>query len=82
MESHVEGLLTDPDVIEAVNLDIEGAALAKRAKRMREEAKSTLRGLTGSTGQYIVDWQHFDAVKIEAFERQPYDVLKIRPIKK
>jgi hypothetical protein len=81
MESRAEGLLTDPTVIEAVNLDIEGAALAKQAKRMREEAKSNLRGIQGSTGTYEVFWQSFGAAKIEAYERAPYDVLKIKKIK-
>lgn len=82
MEPGGEGLLTDPTILAAVDLDLEGKDMEKRAKLMRKEAKSALLGVAGSTGEYEVYWSSVGPTKVPEHERAGYDTLKIRPIKK
>ena len=76
------GLLTDPVALEAVEMVLEARALESRAKKMKSEARSQLKGVEGSTGTHQVYWTTVNATKIEAFERQSYDTLKITKIPK
>lgn len=76
------GLLTDEVVLGAVDLTLEARALESRAKKMKAEARDKLVGIQGSTGTYQVYWSSVGPAKIEAYERAPYETLKISKIPK
>src|SRR6478752_4132700 len=77
LDTDVEGLLTDEDVLVSVDMYREGLALERRAKKLKEEAKSSLTGVSGSTGKFTVRWVHVGPSEV-AFTRNAYDRLDIR----
>jgi len=79
-DTDVRGLLTDPDVLAAVDLYKEAGRLESEAKHMRTEAQIELKGIQGSTGEYTVRWVHVPGGSV-AYERQPYQRLSIARVK-
>lgn len=57
-DTDVEGLITDPLTLMAVEMYAEGQVLEKRGKFYRDEAKVALDGISGSTGKHMVRWVH------------------------
>lgn len=82
LDTDVTGLLTDPEVLVAVELGQQASRLTREANRLRKEAKSTLTGVVGSTGEYLVRWTDVPPTKIDAHERAGYSKLEITPVKK
>lgn len=58
IDSDVTGLIDDPWMLAAVQQHQEALAMERKAKQMKEEAKETLRGVTGNTGELQVRWIH------------------------
>jgi len=80
LDTDVEGLLTDDEVLISVDLYNEAIALEKQARQMKDQAKANLTGITGSTGKYSVRWVHVNGSHVE-FDRQPSDRLDVRPLR-
>lgn len=80
LDTDVEGLLTDPEVLEAVKLQLEAAELDRKSKRLKAIAKGALEGVQGSTGEHLVRWTHVNGGPV-SFTRQGYDRLDIKPIR-
>lgn len=80
-ESDVEGLLTDPDQVAAVDLILEARELESRAKKLKNQAQMELNGIQGSTGAYTVRWVHVNGGPVN-YNRDPYMKLDIRPVRK
>jgi hypothetical protein len=80
-EHLTSGLITNEDALSAVKLYAEGQDLAKTGKRLMDESKQTLLGVTGSTGETIVSWTHVSETEIAAYTRAGYDRLTLKPIK-
>lgn len=78
-DTDVEGLITDDEVLAAVDLHLEAAALMKQANQMKDQAKAHLTGVAGSTGKYAVRWVHVNGGHVE-YDRAPSDRLDIRPV--
>lgn len=81
-DTDVSGLLTDPNVLTAVDLYREGAALKSRGNKMQKEAKDTLRDVSGSTGEFAVRWLEVPPTKVEAFEKAGYTKLTLSKLPK
>lgn len=79
-DTDVEGLLTDEDVIAAVEMQNEAAELEKRAKRLKAQAKGALTGVAGSTGEYAIRWVWVNGGEV-SYTRQGYSRLDIRKVK-
>jgi hypothetical protein len=79
LDTDIEGLLTDDATIAAVDLYTEANRMEREAKKMKDQAKAHLAGVSGSTGKYSVRWIHTNGGHV-AFDRQPSDRLDIRPI--
>lgn len=79
-ETDAEGLLTDDEVLIAVEMYREGLALEKEAKRLKDQAKPVLADISGSTGEFTIRWLHVNGSHIE-FDRKPYDKIDIRKVK-
>ena len=80
LDTDVEGLLTDPEVLTAIDLYREGIALEKQAKVMKDQAKAALIDVSGSTGKFTVRWVHVNGAHI-SFDRKPSDRLDVKPMK-
>lgn len=79
LDTDVEGLLTAPEVLTAVDLYREGIALEKQAKVMKDQAKAALIDVSGSTGKMTVRWVHVNGAHV-SFDRKPSDRLDIKPV--
>lgn len=80
LDTDVEGLLTDPVVLSAVDMQQEALELERKAKRLKAVAKGALDGVSGSTGEFLVRWTHVNGSDV-SFTRQPYQKLDIRKIR-
>lgn len=77
LDTDVQGLLTDEGVLTAVDMYREGLALERTAKKLKDEAKNSLTGVSGSTGKFSLRWVEVGGTHVE-FDRQPYSRLDIR----
>lgn len=80
-DTDVQGLLTDPTVLRAVEMKNEGTILKREAERLLKEAKSNLDNIAGSTGEYTVRWIDVPPSEIKGFTRAGYRRLDVRKIK-
>lgn len=78
LDTDVEGLLTDDGVLTSVDMYREGLALERKARKLKDEAKVHLTGISGSTGKFSVRWVQVGGSHVE-FDRQPYSRLDVRP---
>jgi hypothetical protein len=82
LDIQTKGLLTDPEVLAAVDLYREGQQMESKGKKLKAEAKETLTDVEGTTGEYQVYWTSIGPTKVEAFERAGYKTLKIAKVPK
>ena len=75
-----EGLITDPDLVAAVEMQREAMEMERQARRLKDEAKAALQGVEGSTGAYSVKWVKIAGGHV-SYDRSPYQKLDIRPIR-
>lgn len=73
------GFLDDPDIVTAAQIYRDALDMEREAGRMKDEARSTLAGVEGSTGKYHVRWVHINGGHVE-YERKPSDRLEVRPL--
>ena len=80
-DQYADGLISDPELLGAVDMYREGMALEKQGAARKEEAKGALLGVAGSTGDFVVSWTHINATSIN-YERAGYDRLNLKAVKK
>jgi hypothetical protein len=80
LDTDVEGLITDPSLLTAVDIYNEGTELEKLGKRMKDEAKATLAGVRGSTGEFSVRWTKVGPSEV-SFTRGAHERLNIQRVK-
>ena len=71
-------LITDSELLAAVDMYTEARNMEKTAKQMKDEASSRLVGVNGSTGAWQVRWVEVQPSRVEAFDKQGYSRLDIR----
>lgn len=71
-------LITDGELLAAVDMYTEARNMEKTAKQMKDEASSRLVGVNGSTGAWQVRWVEVQPSRVEAFDKQGYSRLDIR----
>lgn len=83
-EHLVEGLIDDPEQLNAVDAYQQGLAMEKEGKRLKDAAKAELKGVQGSTGEYEISWTWVDATEMPATTRSGYNRMTLRkvPMKK
>ena len=77
LDTDVEGLLTDREVVTAVDLYRDGLDLERQGKRLKDQAKAALTGVSGSTGKFSVRWVHVNESEVH-YTRGAYDKLDVR----
>lgn len=70
--------ITDPVLIDAIEMYDEGREMVAEGTRMKDDAKGMLLGVNGSTPKFTVRWTHVDESRVPASERTAYDRLDIR----
>lgn len=75
-----QGLIEDPNLLAAVEMQREAMDLERRARRLKDEAKQALKGIEGSTGAYTVKWVKVSGGHVD-YDRAPYEKLDVRPIR-
>jgi len=75
-----QGLIADPDLVAAVELQRQAMEMEREARRLKDEAKQALKGVEGSTGTYTVRWVKVSGGHVE-YNRAPYEKLDVRPIR-
>ena len=79
LEIHEGGdMITDSELVAAVDMYTEARNMEKTAKQMKDEASSRLVGINGSTGSWQVRWVEVQPSRVEAFDKQGYSRLDIR----
>lgn len=83
-DTDVEGLLTAPEVVNATQMYRDGLDLEKAGKKLKDEAKQHLTGISGFTSDFMVRWTHVNESIIPETVRRGYDKLEVkaRPVKK
>jgi len=79
-ETDVQGLITDDEILVAVQMYQEGLAHEREGRRLKDQAKPALADVSGSTGEFAVRWVHVNGTHVE-FDRKPYDKIDIRKLK-
>lgn len=77
-ESIPQGLIDDPDQVQAADMYLEGQEMERRGKRMKSEAKERLRGVEGSTPTAVVRWVEMTPTVVQAFTRKAGMRLDVR----
>lgn len=80
-DTDVEGLLTAPEVLEAIDMYREGVALEKQGRSLKSQAKPALVGYSGSTGKATLRWVHVNESTTAATVRKAHDKIDIREIR-
>lgn len=79
-DTDAEGLLTDPNVLAAVDMYREGGAMEREGRRLKDSAKVTLKGVSGSTGEFVVRPVEVGPAEMKAYTRAGFVKLDIRPV--
>jgi hypothetical protein len=73
--------ISDPELVGAIDMYVEGQRLEKEAKRLKDEAKAMLVGVSGSTGRYQARWTYINGSQVPSFERAGYERLDVRKVR-
>lgn len=79
-EHQVEGLITNEDHLTAAKAYRDGLAMEKDGKKLKDEAKATLLGISGSTGEYEISWTWVDETQMPATTRAGYNRMTLRKV--
>jgi len=80
-QTDVSGVIEDPEVLEAMNMYLEGLSLEKQGRMLKDHAKPVMRGIAGSNGTHLLRWVHVDESLVPEHKRRGYDKIDIKPIK-
>jgi hypothetical protein len=72
----------DAIIVSGIHLAVEATALEKKAKQMKMEAKSILKGFNGTDGEFQVRWTEIAPTFIEGFQRAGSVRMDVVPLKK
>lgn len=81
-DTDVEGLITDDQQVRNVAMYAEGRDLEREGKRLKDQAKVHLEGVSGFTDAFTVRWTHVNPSDVPGYTRKGYDMLDIKPLKK
>ena len=82
LPSSDDELIDDPELTRAVEMYVEGRTMENTGKQMKREASGILRGISGSTGEWQVRWTSVAPVTVDTFERDGYDKIDVRKVRK
>lgn len=81
-DTDVEGLLTDPTTLQAIDMYNEGLDATRMGDRLKKVAKEHLRDIQGSTGTHLLRWVWQNPSEVPASTRRGYWKIDLKPIKR
>lgn len=81
LDTDVEGLLTAPEVLSAVEIYDTALQMERDAKQMKAQVKGVLDPISGSTGTHLVRWLNVGPSEV-SYTRSGYRRLQITELKK
>lgn len=81
LDTDVSGLLTDPEVLTSIDMYREAQSMASEAEKMKKQAKSYLREVSGSTGTHFLRWTWVNDSLVPEHTRKGYYKIDLKPIK-
>ena len=72
---------TDPDIVEAVQMYVEGREMATEGEKQRKAASKMLSGLNGVAAGFQVRTTHVNETDVPGFFRRGYDKVDVVPAK-
>lgn len=79
-ELHESGVIEDEEAIQAVKNYRAGLEMEKEGKRLKDESKQRLVGVSGAADGFMVSWTTINEAEIAATRRAAYERLNIRKI--
>ena len=80
-DTDVEGVIVDPEVVEAARVYRESLDIIKAAEKDKKSAVSVLQHVTGSTGEYTVRWIEVGQSDV-AFTRRAHRRIDVKPVRR
>lgn len=80
-DTDAEGLIMDPEQLSAIEMYQEGLSLERAGRTLKDQAKSVLYGVAGSTGEWIVRWVHVNESIIPESKRRAHDKISFTKVK-
>lgn len=77
-DTDVTGVIEDEHAIAAIDMYLEGMGMERDGKRLKDQAKSALVGVAGSTGSHILRWVDIGPSEIPATTRRGYSKIDLR----
>lgn len=74
--------ITDNNLIQAIDMYVEGRNMEKQAKAMKSEAAAILDGINGSDGRFQVRWVETPASEVPGFTRAASRRIDVRAVRK
>ena len=71
-------LITDSDLLSAVDMYVEARDMVKQGEQMKKEASARLYGVNGTTGKFDIRWVEVQPTTVESFTKQGYSRLDVR----
>lgn len=79
-DTDVEGLILDPEVVEAKRIYLESNDIIKAAEKDKRSAMSVLDGRAGVVDGYVLRWTDVPESFIEGYTRRGYRRIGLKPI--
>lgn len=70
--------ISDPEIVSAVDLYVEGREMAKAGEAMKRDAQKMLAGVNGTTGEWTVRWVQIAGAEVPGYVRPPSMRLDVR----
>jgi len=74
--------ITDTETKEAIALYVAGRNLESEGKKMKDQAKVELHGVSGSDGEWQVRWTRTSGADVPGYYKEPGDRLDVRRVRK
>ena len=74
--------ITDPEVVHAIDMYVEGRELEAMGKKLKQQAKPVLNGVNGSDGRFQVRWTVIPETDVPGYVRAASERLDVRKVRK
>lgn len=82
LPAHDSEPITHPDLIQAIDMYVEGRDMEKQGKALKTKASIDLKGINGSDGRFQVRWVETAPVDVPGYQRAASMRLDVRPVKR
>lgn len=81
LDTDVEGLITDKATLSAVEMYQEGLSMERDGRRLKDQAKPRLQGVSGSTGEWLLRWVQVNESLVAEHTQKAYQRISFSRLK-